>query len=114
MERTFVHTAPFLRSWKAMGLSDKELLELENILLQNPQAGDVIEGLDGARKVRIRLSHRGKSGGGRVIYVAIVEKEHLYLLFAYPKNVRENLSPEQEKAIKGLIATIKREELSYE
>ena len=109
MTRLFVYTAPFRSCWSAMGLSDDDLPILEEILLENPQKGDVIEGTGGARKLRISLNdNRGKSGGGRVIYIDIFEKERIYLLFAYPKNVQENLSAEQKKAIKKLIDEIKK------
>jgi len=109
VNRTFVHTEPFIRCWKAMGLNiENDLRRLEEALLSNPQIGDVIEGTGGARKMRIQLEARGKSGGGRVIYLDVFEKEHLYLLFAYPKNVQEDLSPDQKKAIKKLVDTIKR------
>lgn len=110
MTREFVYTAPFRQCWKAMGLSDAELPVLERILLNDPQKGDVIEGTGGARKLRIQLDrNHGKRGGGRVIYVDIFEKERLYLLFAYPKNVQENLTPEQKAAIRRVIEAIRRE-----
>ncbi len=109
MTREFVHTAPFLKCWKAMGLSTDDLRKLELILLKNPQSGDVIQGTGGARKLRIRLEGKGKSGGGRVIYLDIFEKEKLYFLFAYPKNVQEDLTPEQKEAIRMLINRIKEE-----
>lgn len=93
-----------------MGLDDENLKYLEDLLLENPQRGEVIEGTGGARKMRIQLSNnRGKSGGGRVIYVDIFEKERIYLLFAYPKNVQENLTPEQKKAIRQIIEEIRKE-----
>ncbi len=109
MTRKFIYTEPFRRSWKAMGLDDAQLPKLEEALLENQQLGDVIEGTGGARKMRIQLEGRGKSGGGRVIYVDIFEKEHLYLLFAYPKNVQENLTADQKKAIVKMIDAIKKE-----
>ncbi|MBE6964870.1 MAG: addiction module toxin RelE [Ruminococcaceae bacterium] len=109
MTREFVHTAPFLKCWKAMGLSTDDLRKLELILLKSPQSGDVIQGTGGARKLRIRLEGKGKSGGGRVIYLDIFEKEKLYFLFAYPKNVQEDLIPEQKEAIRMLINRIKEE-----
>ena len=109
MTREFIYTAPFRSSWKAMGLTDKDLELLEEALLVNPQIGDVIEGTGGARKFRIQLDGRGKRGGGRVVYVDIYEKEQLYLLFAYPKNVQSDLTPEQKKAIRSLIEQIKKE-----
>ena len=93
-----------------MGLSDNDLSRLEKALLENPHAGDVIEGTGGARKIRITLNdNRGKSGGGRVIYVDIFEKSKIYLLFAYPKNVQENLNAEQKKAIRNMIEAIEKE-----
>lgn len=91
-----------------MGLNDEQLRELEQELLKNPQLGDVIEGTGGARKLRIQLGNHGKRGGGRVIYLDVFEKEKLYFLFAYPKNVQENLTPEQKKAIKSIIEEIKK------
>lgn len=93
-----------------MGLDEESLRRLEHILLENPQVGDVIEGTGGARKMRISLEdNKGKSGGGRVIYVDVFEKEKLYFLFAYPKNVQENLTPDQKKAIRKIIEEIKKE-----
>ncbi len=110
MKRVFVHTEPFVKCWKAMGLGDDDLRNLEQILLQNPRLGDVIEGTGGARKLRIKInSSQGKSGGGRVIYVDIFEKEKTYFLFAYPKSVQENLTSDQKKAIKNIIEEINKE-----
>lgn len=109
MTREFIYTKPFRVSWKAMGLDDNDLKQLELILLENPQEGDVIQGTGGARKMRIQLEGRGKRGGGRVIYLDVFEKEKLYLLLAYPKNVQENFTPVQEKAIKALVDAIKKE-----
>ena len=109
MTREFVHTAPFLKSWKAMGLNTDDLRTLEYALLENPQAGDVIQGTGGARKLRIQLDGKGKSGGGRVIYLDIFKKEKTYLLFAYPKNVQEDLTSEQKEKIRTMIEKIKEE-----
>ena len=109
MTREFIYTAPFRRSWKAMGLDDDDCKALEKILLANPQLGDVIEGTGGARKMRIQLEGRGKSGGGRVIYVDVYEKEKLHLLLAYPKSVQDDLTPEQTRQIRMLIEAIKKE-----
>lgn len=109
MAREFIYTTPFRNSWSAMGLNDEDLKQLEEILLKNPQMGDVVKGTGGARKMQIQLEGRGKRSGGRVIYVDVFEKEKLYLLLAYPKSVQENLTPTQEKVIKALIDAIKKE-----
>ena len=44
-----------------------------------------------------------------MIYLDVFEREHLYLLFAYPKNVQEDLTPEQKKMIRKIIEAIKKE-----
>ncbi len=109
MTREFIYTVPFRNSWKAMGLNDDDLKQLETILLEEVHIGDVIQGTGGARKMRIQLDGKGKSGGGRIIYLDVFEKEKLYFLFAYPKSLQENLTSEQEKAIKKLVDAIKKE-----
>ena len=109
MTREFIYTEPFRRSWKAMGLDDDDAKKLEQLLLEDPQAGDVIEGTGGARKIRIQMENRGKSGGARVIYVDVFRKEKLYLLLAYPKSVQDDMTPEQKKMVKKLVDMIKKE-----
>lgn len=109
MTREFIYTQPFRKSWAAMGLGEEELAALEEILLSQPEIGDVIEGTGGARKMRIQLEGRGKRGGGRAIYLDVFEKENLYMLFAYPKNVQSDLTPEQKKVIAKLVESIKKE-----
>lgn len=109
MTREFIYTESFRRSWAALGLSDDNLKELENMLLKNPLTGKVISGTNGARKMRISLNCHGKSGGARVIYVDIYEKKRVYMLFSYPKSVQSDLTDEQRKAIRSLIEQIKKE-----
>ena len=102
-------TPGFEKSWAAMNLGDDELRELQNLLIEDPEAGDVIQGTGGARKVRIPLEGRGKSSGGRVIYVDVVVRERIYLLMAYPKNMQTDLSPDQKKMVRKVVETIKEE-----
>ena len=109
LTRKFVYTASFRACWKAMGLRDADLPRLEEALLEDPKLGDVIQGTGGARKMRISLDGQGKRGGGRVIYLDVFEKESLYLLFAYPKNVQADLTPDQKKAIRAIVEQIKKE-----
>ena len=49
-------------------LSEEEYLGLQNFLLQNPEAGQIVRGSGGVRKVRWAMAGKGKSGGVRVIY----------------------------------------------
>ena len=102
-KRICVHQAVF-SLLEAMGLTDEDTKTLELILLNNTEQGDKIPG-----KLRIQLEGRGKRGGARVIYIDILTKERLYLLFAYPKNVQEDLTSEQKKQLQMLIDAIKEE-----
>jgi mRNA-degrading endonuclease RelE of RelBE toxin-antitoxin system len=58
----------------------------------NPEAGDVIPGADGARKVRWAASGRGKRGGARVIYFNQLDDGLIVLLAVYTKVKQANLS----------------------
>ena len=49
-------------------LSDDEYAELQRVLIKQPEVGDIVPGTGGVRKMRWRLSGRGKRGGLRVIY----------------------------------------------
>lgn len=107
MEREFIYTNTFLRSWKEAGLCDEDLRSFEQMLLHNPRAGDVIPHLSGARKIRFALQGRGKSGGARIVYVDVVKRERIYCLLAYPKNVQTDLTEEQARILRELIAVLK-------
>lgn len=109
MEREFVYTDIFESSWRRMGLTEDDAARLEAMILADPQCGDVIQGLHGARKLRIQASDHGKRGGGRVIYVDVFIRKKIYLLLAYPKNELETLTPDQKKALISLIQIIKGE-----
>lgn len=110
MTREFIITKEFDRVWKEMGLTDKELRELQVFLCENPEAGDVMEGTAGVRKLRWALDGRGKRGGARVVYLDIVFSEHIYLITAFPKNEKENLSKQERNALKAVVMAIKKVE----
>jgi hypothetical protein len=110
MNREFIRTNIFEEDWKDAGLNDDDLRELENILLENPEAGALIRGAGGARKVRIAFPGQGKSGSGRVIYVDFAVSEHIYLLLVYAKSKQVTLSDAQKKATRELIGGIRKEE----
>ena len=98
-----VRTTLFDKSLKKLGATAKDLQKLEDALIANPTAGDVIKGLEGARKVRFGIGGRGKRGGGRAIYVLVMTADTAYLLVAYSKKDQADLSDGQRKAIGELI-----------
>ena len=73
------------------------------MLLKKPNAGDLIPGGRGLRKLRVPLPGRGKRGGARVIYYHWVSKEQCYLIYAYAKNVAANLTKEQLHRLADVI-----------
>ncbi|MDR2014671.1 MAG: DNA-binding protein [Azoarcus sp.] len=60
-------------------------------MAQNPEAGDVVPGTRGGRKVRWKRAGSGKSAGTRVIYYHLVAREQILLVAAYAKAERENM-----------------------
>ena len=83
--------------------SDEDLRVLQNTLLENPLAGDLIPGGRGLRKLRVPLSGRGKRGGARIIYYCWVSKEQCYLVYAYAKNVAADLTKAQLSRLAEVI-----------
>ncbi len=87
---SFIETKLFNRLVQKY-LSDSEYQELQAFLISNPQAGDIIPGSGGLRKVRWRARGRGKRGGYRIIYYAKLAQGIMWMLTIYPKNVTENI-----------------------
>ena len=106
MSRTFVMTAAFDKQWKHMGLDDDDLRRLQKAILQNPKAGDVIPGTGRLRKMRFAFEGRGKSGSARVTYVDFLLYQTVYLIYAYSKNEKDNLTQEECRQIKKMIDAI--------
>lgn len=84
-------------------MSDDEYKALQEALVLRPDQGVLIKNSGGLRKIRWSLDGRGKSGGVRVIYYWMTEDEQLYMLYIFPKNVQENLTDEQTKALKHIV-----------
>ncbi|SRR6266568_733788 len=84
-------------------LSDNEYRLFQNVLLERPDAGKVIPGSGGLRKLRWAVEGRGKRGGLRVIYYWFTARGTILLLFIYPKNVQDNLTPDQLKQLKKVV-----------
>jgi hypothetical protein len=105
LEIVFVELKPVIAFCQAHW-SDDELRELQNFLLASLDAGKVIRGSNGVRKLRWSLPGRGKRGGARVIYYRYVEGERLYLIYAYAKAMQEDLTPEQVAVLAELMKEI--------
>lgn len=109
MNRTFIEVPTFTKKWFELGLSEQDLINLQNLLLSDPKAGDVIKGTGGLRKIRINYNEHGKRGGARVLYVDIEIKETIYFINVYSKNEKDDITELEKKAYKAVIRLLKEE-----
>lgn len=100
----FLETSVFTRQIGDL-LEDTEYAALQGALVVDPEAGDLIPGTGGLRKIRWSEPRRGKGkrGGVRIIYYWFRPHELIYMLLAYSKGQSENLTPAQKRILKRLI-----------
>ena len=86
----FIETSTFT---KLIGsyLTDDEYLGLQKFLLEHPNAGNIVRGSGGVRKIRWTMTGRGKSGGIRVIYYWKKRDDEIWLLTVYGKSEKETI-----------------------
>ena len=85
-------------------LSDEQYRLLQTYLINRPDSGKIIPGSGGLRKLRWSLGGRGKRAGIRIIYYWFVSQETMLLLFLFAKNEQDDLTPEQFRQLKKVIA----------
>ena len=104
MKALFVELPAFAR-FRADYLDDDGFRGLQRSMLMNPEAGDVIEGTGGLRKLRYGDPRRGKGkrGGLRVIYYWWDGGRQFWLFTLYDKNEMGNLSADEKKALKRML-----------
>ena len=104
MYAVFVELPPFEKH-REQYLDDDAFLVLQEYLLLNPLAEDVIQGTDGLRKIRHRDLRRGKGkrGGLRVIFYYWDGGPENWLFTVYDKNVADDLSGRQRDMLHDLL-----------
>lgn len=98
----FIETPTFTRLLLDL-LSDDEYADLQNVLVDNPQRGDIIQGGGGIRKLRYALSGRGKSGGVRAIYYWLRDDHQIFMLLIYPKSKKDNLTDRETALLREFV-----------
>jgi hypothetical protein len=96
---TFIESTTFERV-RAVYLDDDEYAELQQFMMEQPEAGDVIPGSGGVRKLRWKRKGIGKRGGLRIIYMVRYRPDEFWLLTMYAKAKRENIPAHILKQLK--------------
>lgn len=104
MKASFIELPPFAR-YRQDYLDDDSFRKLQQCLLDQPDAGDVIQGTGGLRKVRFADARRGKGkrGGIRIIYYWWLGGDQFWLFTLYDKDEASDLSPDERKALKAML-----------
>ena len=109
----FIESRAFTERLRRLGggEADSVLAQVQSDLIENPLRGRMVPGLGGIRKARTPNPTRGKGsrGGFRYLYLYLEIRSHIHLLFLLDKNEQEDLSEEQRKRIRAMVAEIKEE-----
>jgi hypothetical protein len=76
-------------------------------LSDQPNAGDVIPGSSGVRKLRWAAKGKGKRVGARIIYLYVVVAARIYLIRCYAKNLKTDLTADEKKQLRQIAAHLK-------
>jgi mRNA-degrading endonuclease RelE of RelBE toxin-antitoxin system len=98
----FLETPIFTRAIESL-LSDDDYRSFQIAMVLRPRLGPVIPGSGGLRKVRWSSRGKGKRGGSRVIYYWDQQSDTFYMLYAYGKSEREDLTVEQLRMLRRLV-----------
>jgi hypothetical protein len=92
--QTVVETPTYLKAAEKL-FSAREREGIVAMVASDPECGEVIRGTGGFRKVRVGRSGMGKRGGARVIYILRNRSFPVFLVAAYGKNEKANLSSKE-------------------
>lgn len=101
-----VETPTFQRAAKDAGLGEGEIAAIVDMIAENPEAGDIMKGTGGARKIRFAGRGKGKSGGYRVITYFASEDMPVFLLDLYGKGEKGNLTSAERNHLLVILPRI--------
>ncbi len=102
MNIVFIETPEFIKKIDKIA-SEEEFFELQDELISKPLKGKILRGTGGARKIRMKIKGRGKSGGARTIYYYLDLRGEVWFLDAYLKKEKSNLSELEKKKLYSFI-----------
>jgi len=97
----FIETSIFTKEIERL-LLDDSYRKLQSVLMLRPEAGNVIRGSGGLRKIRWNLPGSGKRGSLRIIYFWS-PPDTIFMLFPYRKTEQEDLTPDQLKLLRKMV-----------
>jgi hypothetical protein len=103
--QTVVEIPSYLKAAEKL-FSAEEREAIVAMVSANPECGDLIQGTGGFRKVRVGRDSMGKRGGARVVYILRNESFPIFLVAAYPKNEKENLTKAERNALAKMADAI--------
>lgn len=104
--QTVIETAAYLGAAKLAGMSDEEMAAVVDLIAREPEAGAVMPGCGGARKLRVARPGGGKSGGFRVITYFAGARRPVFLLTVFSKNEKTNLTMDERSMLTRLTKTL--------
>jgi len=105
---TIIETQQFTgKAAKVMSAAEKD--ELFDFIVRNPEAGDIIPGTGGVRKLRFAIQGQGKRGGVRVIYFYYNDRNPMLLFTVFGKNQKSDLTEKEKNTLYGIVQKIKKE-----
>jgi hypothetical protein len=99
----FIETPIFTADVCAL-LSDEEYAALQRHLVAQPNAGVVVAGTGGLRKIRWAVAGKGKRGGTRVIYYHVVAQAQIRMILIYRKGIKDDLTPREKTVLRRINA----------
>lgn len=104
---TFYEPKAFLKDARKT-IGDEGRQRLKSFLAFNPEAGALIPGSGGVRKLRWSRPGTGKRGGARVIYYFYREDVPLYMFAIYAKSAKEDLTQDEIKEMRKRAEAIRK------
>lgn len=102
-----VETNAYLSAAKEAGMSEEERIVVVDLIAADPEAGQIMPGCGGARKLRVAKPGKGKSGGYRVITYFGGDDVPVFLLTVFGKNEKTNLTKAERNTLAGLTKTLR-------
>ena len=108
--QTVIETDAYLAAAKDAGMSEQEMTQVVDLIAENPEAGAIMPGCGGARKLRFAKPGKGKSGGYRLITYFAGTDVPVFLITVFGKGEKDSLTQAERNALakrtKELVGTL--------